>query len=152
MILHISIAAIDTRSAADVLASFWRVEALQFPMYEDSYIVFCGEKTGSCIEVYPQGTILAPSTPELPALQADQRRPGGPFHAALSVPLPEDEVHSICRQAGWFSQTGPRGPFFSAIEVWVEGHTLLELLTPAMTDDYVAFANVENWKKAFSLN
>jgi hypothetical protein len=151
MIQHISFAVQNPQLVANVLAEFWETEALSFPMYENSYIVFCGQESSNCIELYPEGKSLHPSTPELPGLQTDNRQLGGAFHAALSVPIEEERIHEICQNAGWLCQTGPRGPFFKVVEVWVEGHTLLELLPPEMSKEYMAFANVQNWKTVFGL-
>ncbi|WP_317931136.1 hypothetical protein [Halioxenophilus sp. WMMB6] len=149
MIHHISLAVAQPLVVAQVLARFWQSEALPFPMYNNSFVVFCGEESGSCIEIYPEATRLAPSTPELPALVADQSPPGGAFHAAISVPVSAEAIQAICQAANWFCQVGPRGNFFHVVEVWVENHTLLELLTPEMTAEYVAFANQRNWKAIF---
>jgi len=152
MIHHISIAARHPRRAAEALAAFWQTEVLSFPMYADSYVVFVGDEYGSAIEIYPAGKVLEPSSPELPLLiSTPGAAPAGhsPFHAAISVNIGEDEIMEICNQHSWFCQTGQRGSFFHVVEVWVENHTLLELLTPQMAADYVAFATLANWKKVF---
>lgn len=149
MIHHISICAAQPRRTAEALACLWRTEALPFPMYADSYIVFAGDDQGSSIEIYPAGRALTPSSPELPAMvESGPPAPSG-FHAAISVPVDEAAIAAVCDGVGWSWQKGPRGPFFHVVEVWVEGHTLLELLTPEMAAEYRAFATVDNWKAAF---
>ncbi len=149
MIHHISISAYQPARVAEALAAFWHTEALPFPMYDDSFIVFSGDDQGSAIEVYPAGKVLAVSTPDLPAL-VDQPQPANSgFHAAISVPVDEEKIRGLCTEMGWTCQTGPRGHFFHVVEVWVENHTLLELLTPEMADAYRAFASIDNWKAAF---
>jgi len=152
MIHHISIAAGNPGQVAAVLAAFWQTEVLPFPMYPDSYVVFAGDGHGSAIEIYPAGKVLMPSRPELPELiPATEQERGGhhPFHAAISVNIGEEDIKALCSQQGWFCQTGPRGTFFHVVEVWVENHTLLELLTPQMAADYTAFATPDNWKAVF---
>ena len=149
MIHHLSIAARDPLQVAEALATFWGTEALPFPMYENSYIVYSDEAGSGAIEVYPAGRVLAPSTPELPALVQGDGPTYSAFHAALSVPVDERAIHDVCTNHGWRCQTGPRGPFFHVVEVWVENHTLLELLTPEMTAAYRAFATPANWKSIF---
>ncbi len=151
MIHHFSISANQPQQVAQSLARFWQAEALPFPMYENSYIVFSGDEHGTSIEIYPAGKVLQPSTPELPALVAGASAGASGFHAAISVPIDEPAIRAICDEQGWKCQQGPRGPFFHVVEVWVENHTLLELLTPEMTEEYRAFANAQNWKVAFGL-
>jgi len=149
VIHHISIPAHDPLQVAQVLARFWQAEALPFPMYENSYIVFSDADGASSIEVYPAGRVLRPATPELPALVEGDAPASSPFHAALAVPVDERTIHDTCAQLGWRCQTGPRGSFFHVVEVWVENHTLLELLTPEMAAEYRAFASPANWKSVF---
>jgi hypothetical protein len=151
VIHHISIPAREPARVARVLAAFWRSEVLPFPMYEDSHIVFSDEGGATAIEVYPAGRVLEPSTPDLPALVAGEGSPRSAFHAAISVPVDERTIHRLCAEQGWHCQTGSRGSFFQVVEVWVENHTLLELLTPEMASDYAAFANPANWKAVFGV-
>jgi hypothetical protein len=149
VIHHISIPAREPLRVAQALAAFWRAEALPFPMYEGSHIVFLDDAGTAAIEVYPAGRVLAPSTPELPALVVGDGPAYSAFHAAIAVPVDETTIHGICAERGWKCQTGPRGPFFHVVEVWVENHTLLELLTPEMAAEYAAFASPANWKAIF---
>lgn len=151
MIHHISISARTPHRVADTLARFWNAEALPFPMYDNSFIVFSGDAHGTSIEIYPSDHVLQPSTPELPALNPLQTLPASGFHAAISVPLDEQQIADICADVEWTCQVGPRGPFFHVVEVWVENHTLLELLTPNMAEEYSRFATAANWKAAFGL-
>ncbi|MFZ5484879.1 MAG: hypothetical protein ACOZB0_11680 [Pseudomonadota bacterium] len=131
------------------MAAFWRTEALPFPMYADSYIVFCGEDGLAAIEVYPDGHVLLPATPELPALVEAEGPRHSPFHAAISVPVDAETIERICAEHGWLCQMGTRGTFFHVVEVWVENRTLLELLPPDMAAEYAAFASPANWKAIF---
>ena len=136
MINHISFSVNEPEKSAAVLARIWNTQPLPFPMYDGSFVVFCGEQTGSCLEIYPAGTRLQPSSPELPGLADDGTACGGAFHAAVSVPADAETIETICADAGWLCRSGSRGGLFDVVEVWVENHTLLELLTPQMTKDY----------------
>jgi hypothetical protein len=115
-------------------------------MYGDSYIVFSGDDNGTSIEIYPAGRVLQPASPELPALVNHAQTLLSGFHAAISVPMDEQTVTQICEDLGWQCRKGTRGDFFHVMEVWVENHTLLELLTPPMAAAYRAFASQGNWK------
>jgi len=149
MIHHISIPADDPLRVAKALAAFWRSEVLPFPMYEASYVVFSGDGEGSCIEVYPAHRVLQPASPELPALVEGPVGGLSGFHAALSVPVDEEAIATVCDEQGWLCRRGSRGDFFHVVEVWVENRTLLELLTPEMAAEYRAFASIDNWKRLF---
>ncbi len=149
MIHHISIPARQPAETAEVLARLLGSRVQPFPMYPGSYAIFAHDDSG-CIEIYPADRHLEPSTPELPAL-VESARPSlhSAFHAALSVPVSEEEIAKACADAGWLCQKGPRGGFFEVVEVWVENQVLLELLTPDMAERYVAFATRENWARTF---
>jgi len=150
MIKHISISANDPMATAATLAKFWRAEPFPFPMYDDSFIVFLADNSSSCIEVYPAGQLqLQPSSP-LPQLDTENKKLGGAFHAAIATPLNSDEVKAIAKEACWACREESRGGIFSVIEVWIENHTLFELLPPDMAQAYNGFINSENWKRIFA--
>ncbi|RUR87004.1 hypothetical protein ACF3DV_10160 [Chlorogloeopsis fritschii PCC 9212] len=148
MLHHISIAVENPQHVAEVLAELWGGCAYPFPIYPNSYIAFAGDAHGTAIEVYPIGSELMPGRPDLPDLQLNQS--GSKFsatHAAISVPLNQQQIEQIAQREGWQAQLGDRGPFFQVVELWVENSILLELLTPEMAARYVAFSTPENWEK-----
>lgn len=148
MLHHISIAAEHPQQVADVLAELWQGRALPFPMYPNSYIAFANDPHGTAIEVYPLDTQLVPGRPDLPDLQvAIAPSPFTATHAAISVPLTQDQIEAIATREGWLVQVGDRGPFFQVVEVWVENRVLLELLTPEMAERYRAFTTPQNWEQ-----
>lgn len=147
MIHHLSIAAANPKRVADVLAELWQGKAYPFPMYPDSYIAFAGDDYGTAIEVYPLGSELVPGRADLPDLQAD--RASASFtatHVAISVPLNPSQIEQIAAREGWQTVRGNRGPFFQVVEFWVENRVLLELLTPEMAQQYIAFSTPANWE------
>lgn len=150
MIKHISIGAKNPARTANYLAQFWQVKALPFPMYDDSFVVFLGEDTSSCIEVYPLGELLLNSEISLPELDRSKPISAGPFHAAITVSVSEQQIACICDEAGWRYRKVDRGGFFQVVEVWVENNTLFEILTPPMAAAYEQFSNISNWQRIFS--
>lgn len=152
MIHHFSIAAHNPATVATFIAELWQTEALPFPMYENSYIVFADDGAGTGIEIYPGDTELYPDLPELPRLTPVARDSmHSPFNAAISVPLSEQQVLDLSAFNGWTAKTAQRGPFFQVVEIWIEGHTLLEVLTKEWTAAYEQVSSTQSWKQAFGL-
>lgn len=148
MIHHISITAENPQRVAAVLAELWNGHAYPFPMYPNSYIAFAGDGYGTAIEVYPLGSELVPGRTDLPDLQANHApTPFTATHAAVSVPLDQQQIERIAVREGWQTLLGNRGPFFQVVEFWVENRVLLELLTPEMTQQYKEFSTPQNWEQ-----
>jgi hypothetical protein len=68
-------------------------------------------------------------------------------HAAVSVPLDQQQIEQIAVREGWQTLLGNRGPFFQVVEFWVENRVLLELLTPKMAEQYKDFSTPQNWEQ-----
>jgi hypothetical protein len=148
MIHHISITAQNPQRVAMVLAELWQGRAYPFPMYPDSYIAFAGDAHGTAIEVYPLGTELVPGCIDLPALKTSQiSTQFTGTHAAVSVPLNQQQIEQIAVREGWQTLLGNRGPFFQVVEFWLENRVLLELLTPEMAEQYKNFSTPQNWEQ-----
>lgn len=145
MIHHISIAAKDPRHVAEVLAELWRGYAMPFPPFPGAYIALPGDAHGTAIEVSPLGTELVPGreNQEVEAAHNDLASPYTATHAALSVPVGEDEIKAVAAREGWRAETFNRGPF-SVVEVWVENRMLVEMLPPSMQGEYLASLKPEN--------
>ena len=58
-------------------------------------------------------------------------------HLTLSVDRAVDEVVALADRAGWRTQVVSRGPH-DVIELWVENAVMVEVMTPEMTDDFLA--------------
>ena len=67
----------------------------------------------------------------------------------MAVARPAAELLAIAESAGWPAQVRDRGGFFQAIELWVEGAYLVELLDPCFAADYRREMTLANWQKHF---
>jgi hypothetical protein len=142
MIHHISMAARDPGRVAGVLAELLGGFAMPFPPNPGSFIAIGRDGKGTGVEVHPQGTVLQPGDARGARFGALETPPAySPVHMALSVDLEEAEVRAIAKREGWTCHHCDRGPDFDLLEVWVENQFLVEVLTPAMAQRYLAFAN-----------
>jgi hypothetical protein len=65
----------------------------------------------------------------------------------LSVPISTEQIEQIAAREDWLVQRASFG--FDYILFWVENRLLIELLTPEMTAQYLAFTQRENLRKYF---
>jgi hypothetical protein len=152
MIHHISIPAQNPRHVAEVLAEVWNGKAAPFPPIPGSYIVFRGDEYGSAVEVFPLGTELVPGDGDEQAGFV-QKASSSQFiatHAAISVPASQEQIEEIGRREGWRVLRCNRDSFFDVIEFWVENRLMLELLPPAIANQYIEFAQPHNIEKFFA--
>jgi hypothetical protein len=143
MIHHLSIAASEPQRAAAVLAEIMGGTAVPFPPNPGSFFALQLDAHGSGVEVYPAGTELQPAGPVGGSFVRREARGYGATHFALSVATDGDTVQAIAARAGWQCFDCNRGPFH-VIEVWVENHTMVEILPPAYAAEYLAFTRPEN--------
>jgi hypothetical protein len=139
VIHHLSIPARNPRHVATVLTEIFGGTVTGFGPYPDSFIAWMGDEQGTAVEVYPVGTEMFPDAQHG---QANFRHAAGASgftatHAAMSTSLDKAGIEAIARREGWRAIELPRGPN-NVIELWIENAVLLELLTPAMTRDYLA--------------
>jgi hypothetical protein len=151
VIYHLSIAAIQPRRVADVLAELWRGEVFPFPaVAKGSYAVLAGDDRNSLIEVYPLGTELVPESGSTDA--GSRHNPGATgrsaTHAAISSVLPASEVLAIAEREGWTARYCKRGGHFGVLELWLENLTMVEVLTENMVSEYLATMKIEHWRAA----
>jgi hypothetical protein len=165
MIFHASIEADNPRKVAAVLAEILSGVATPFPpVGEGSWIAMAGDNK-SAVEVYPQGTDIT---------MADDLKPGSgkpefygttvkrstrqtATHLALGTKLDQDAVMALAKREDWPAQYYMRGAAqhselfpkgaFGAIEVWIEGRTMIEVLTPSMQEEYTKFMNIPSWTR-----
>ncbi|HEY9605738.1 MAG TPA: hypothetical protein V6C85_29300 [Allocoleopsis sp.] len=152
MIHHISIPAENPRHVAEVLAEIWNGKAALFPPHPGSYLVFPGDEYGSAIEVYPLGTELVPGDGD-EQVAFVQKASSSRFiatHAAVSVPTSQEQIEEIGRREGWRVVRCSRDSFFDVIEFWVENWLMIELLPPALAQQYIAFTRPQNVEKFFA--
>ncbi|BAU12361.1 hypothetical protein LEP3755_28900 [Leptolyngbya sp. NIES-3755] len=150
MIHHISIAAHQPQHVAEVLAELCQGQAIPFPYHEGSYIALTFDSHGTLIEVHPRGAELKPSGEIELSANAQPSRYNA-FHAAVSVAIPEAQVHQIAEREGWQVQTCDRQGFFQVIEVWIENEQLLEFLPPTFATQYLAFTHPDALKQFLSM-
>jgi hypothetical protein len=142
MLVHASFPAHDPERAARVVAELWRGRSFRFPVFPSSHVAVKGDERGTIVEFYPAGQALVPG----PDGVVWSRREAGPSetHLAIGTELDEAAVHAIGRREGWRTQTFSRGPF-RVIELWVDDRFLIEVLTPEMQAEYLAFANFDGF-------
>lgn len=140
MIHHISVAVNNPPHVAQVLAELWQGEFAPFPPCEGGYMVLPLDINGTMIEVLPRGTELVPRTEERSAqfVQNPNSSPYTATHAAISVPVSEEEIRAIAQREDWYIARCNREDYFEVIELWVENHLLLELLPPAIAPRYLS--------------
>jgi hypothetical protein len=146
MIHHVSIPARNPRRVAEVLAELMNGTCIPFDPLEDAFMATGNDLNGTAFEVYPEYTTLNIPDYEAEVLAAKNPSPPQtwPFHVFLSVPREAEEVEAIGVREGWRVRTFGRGvpgqkPFFHVIEFWLENRLLIEVATPAMTQEYLDF-------------
>jgi hypothetical protein len=148
MIHHISIAAHHPQHVAEVLAQLWRGKVIPFPVRQGSYVAIAFDGNGTFIDVHPWEMELIPGTADRPQIQFHKNptpRQFNAFHAAISVPLSQEEIFAIADQEGW-RVLHNRG-IFEVIEFWVENHQMIELLTPLMVGQYLTYYSRTNLER-----
>ncbi|MBD3887213.1 hypothetical protein IFO70_37105 [Phormidium tenue FACHB-886] len=149
MIHHLSIFAENPQHVAQVLAEILQGQPTPHPYNSGGYTVFPFDEYGTEIEIYPLGIGIVPGDSEelrtyiqnTPAFRATAT------HALISVPIGVAQIEQIAAREEWLMQRSSFG--FEYILLWVENRLLIELLTPEMTAQYLAFTRPENLRKYF---
>lgn len=149
MIHHLSITAQNPQHVAQVLAELLQGESFPFPAasFPNSYVAASFDSYGTVIDVHPFATELIPGS-EDKGFQPRQNPDSSIYtatHAAISVPVSEEQIWTIATREGWRSVK--RGVFFEVIEVWLENRVLIELLPPALANNYLAFMEPQALKQ-----
>ena len=146
MIHHVSIPARDPRHVAEVLAELMRGRCHPFGPLEGAFMAASGDAHGSMIEVYPEhATLDIPPSDDQVVFGENAAPPRHwPFHLLLSVPREREEIERIGAREGWRAKTFGRGmqgqtPFFHVVEFWVENRLMIEVVSPAMAQEYEDF-------------
>ncbi|MBW4432709.1 MAG: hypothetical protein KME28_13490 [Pelatocladus maniniholoensis HA4357-MV3] len=142
MIHHISVSAKNPQLVAQTLAKVLKGQAAPFPPHPGSYIVFPGDEHGTAVEVYPLGSEIVPGTaPDEQCMFVHNDNPSmfTATHAAISVPVTQEEIEQVGMSAGWRVVRCNRDSLFDVMEFWVENRLMIELLTPEMASQYLAF-------------
>jgi hypothetical protein len=149
MIHHLSISAENPQHVAQVLAEILQGQPTPHPYNSGGYTVFLFDEHGTEIEIYSLGTGIVPGDSEelrtyiqnAPAFKATAT------HTLISTTLSTQQIEQIAARENWLVQRSSFG--FEYILLWVENRLLIELLTPEMTAQYLAFTRPENLRKYF---
>jgi hypothetical protein len=151
MIHHISITAYEPFHVAQVLAELLQGQAVPFPDHLDGFVALSLDAHGTLIVVLPRSLEIKPGLDGEPAqwcTNLDCSTTYSAVHAAISVLLSEAEIAAIAEREGWRMVRCDRGEeFFSVIELWVENHQLIELLTPELAAGYLDFMQPQNLRQ-----
>jgi hypothetical protein len=151
MLHHISIPANNPRHVAEVLAKILGGRTAPFPSHPGSYVAVAFDEQGTLIEVYPLGTELVPGDND-DQVKFSINPVSNQFnavHAALSVPVNQEQIEQIAASEGWRVLRCNRGQF-EVIEFWIENHLMLELLTPEIAPQYLKFVHPQNLQQFFT--
>lgn len=148
MLFHVSIDADDPRHVAEVIAELWGGVAAPFPpVAQGSWIAMAGDARNTAVEIYPRGTVLVEGEGDADAFGVTGvTSPRSATHFAMATALGVDEVTAIARREGWPVKYRKRGNVFGVLEVWIEGSRMIEVLTPAMQQEYLDGVSVEAWQ------
>lgn len=138
MIHHISIDAHNPLRVASVLAEIWNGKVYQF-FYPGSYTMMPFDRYGTAVVVFPKGTVWAPGANTQPAhLIPDASTNLAAIHAAISVPMTQQQIEQIGQREGWRVLARDQGEAtFRLVEFWVENRILFEFLPPGFEDQYL---------------
>jgi hypothetical protein len=150
MLFHASIPARVPQNVARVIAELWGGFHAPFPSFPDSWMAIAGDDRGTIIETYPSDRVICPGSDGssfVPGASASANAQYSAFHIAVASKLTPDEVHAIGDREGWRAVRCTRGQnFFDVIELWIEGTTMIEVLTDEMQKQYLAFATPANFR------
>jgi hypothetical protein len=146
MIHHVSIPAREPRHVAEVLAELMNGKCMPFGPLDGAFMAMSSDTNGTMIEVYPERTTLniPDNDDQVVFVEGPAAQRTWPFHVLLSVSREAEEIERIGAREGWRAKTFGRGmrgqkPFFHVIEFWLENRLMIEVATPAMTQEYLDF-------------
>ena len=149
MIFHASIEADEPCRVAHYFAELWDGIATPFPaVIEGGWVALSGDERNTLLEVYPRGTELYEDDKEGDAfgmLTGSGRRSA--THLAVATDLATETVMAMAGREGWPARYRKRGGIFGAIELWVEGVQMIEVLTPEMEAEYRRGMTIEGWNR-----
>lgn len=146
MLFHMSVEADDPRQVANVIAELWGGVATRYPMVADgSWCALAGDDRNTMVVVFPRGTRLVESRDAGGKGERVMPRRGSATHMAIASDLDPESVLAIAQRESWPAEIRKRGRTSTAIEIWIEGCQLLEVMTPEMQKDYLRAMTVERW-------
>jgi hypothetical protein len=170
MINHISIAAENPERAANVIAELWNGIVIPFPPAPNSFMVLANDGKGSGVEIIPSGTVLVPGegfppedgegfdietrteTYEAKFVETDSVPQYVATHLNINTHLSIEEIKQIGRREGWRVLVCNRGEgLFQLVELWIEDHFMLEVMTPEQTARYIEITSPEFFAKGLEV-
>lgn len=151
MIFHAALPAEHPENAARTLARMLGGEAMPFPPGPGSWMAW--SKDGATeLELMPRGMQFVRGESEVDMVGGQDSPRHSGWHVAIGTEVAADDVLRIAAEAGWPARICHRADFFRVIEVWVDGVQMLEVLDPAMQDEYRRSMTPANWKWVFGLD
>lgn len=147
MLFHMSIEAADPRQVAMVLAELWGGMATPFPPGpRGGWCALAGDEKNTMIVVFPRGTALVPSPGDAPgrAVRVTPRRRSATY-VTIASDLDPESVLAIAQREDWPAKLRRQGEAAIAIELWVEGVQLVEVMTPDMQHIYQRTMTPDRW-------
>ncbi|HEY9738415.1 MAG TPA: hypothetical protein V6D06_19110 [Trichocoleus sp.] len=144
MIHHISIAAKSPRRVASVLAEIWRGKVMPVPSRPGSFVALPLDAVGTMIEVHPLGTELVPGCDDSDGMQFRKTPHPSSYSATrvtVSVTLGEATIFAIAHREGWRAIRSSRSGYYDVIELWLENHILIEVVSAESAQRYLDFMN-----------
>lgn len=129
MIHHASIGVRDVDMCAPVVAKLLNGRAGRLPTHDETAMITVGDGHGTALELWPMDSRFTPNMDEA-FVKVDKREleeARTAFHLFISTPRTPAEIFEIAKEAGWPAVERKLGAPFRLIEVWVEGHTMLEV-------------------------
>lgn len=146
MLRHVSIAVRDPAGVAAVLAELWDGAAVPSPPDPGGYVVFADDDHGSCIEIYPKDRLVRPGREDAQGGLAAVTPRYSSTHINVSSTKSLSEVLAIAERAGWPARIVQRDGGYRLATVWIEGDTLLEVVSAEDVAAYVATHNSAAWR------
>jgi len=148
MIHHVSLPARDPKSTAETLARILGGEAMPFPVVAGAWMAWSSDGVTE-LEILPNtlGGIPNPVAGKEPVMITieDGSRLNA-WHVAISTKVEADEIVRFAREAGWRAEICDRAGYFTLVEIWIDGCTMIEVLDQKMLARYRATFDAAKWK------
>jgi hypothetical protein len=165
MIAHVSIPAAVPQKTAQLLGQLIGGKVFSFPVVPGAFIVVANDRSGTAIEVYPQGMVHHPGSGEAPLspgpatmqtqawedqIYMDPIKPDlSSHHMAIVTRLSEQQVMELGKQHGLRTVPCDRAGVFKLVELWIDQNYLIEVLIETEAQRYRDFMNPETAAKLF---
>lgn len=167
MINHISVAVNDPKHVAGILAEIWDGVVYPFPPSPGAYLVLANDGRGTAVEVTNAGTVIVPGEGQPPeedfSIETLTEEYEAKFvktgtapqytatHLNINTSKSIDEIRAIGKRESWRVFVANRGGgLFQLVELWIENHLMLEVMTPEHTKRYVEIMNPDFINRVFA--